>query len=78
MAAEKLKRLLRERGLDADVQAVDFKSLTSLASQADLIVSVAPNSGLKYPVPVINGIPLLTGVGLDECMQAVEQALRQP
>jgi PTS system galactitol-specific IIB component len=76
MAAEKLKRLLKERGLDADVQACDFKSLASLAKQADLIVSVAPNSGLKYSIPVINGIPLLTGVGLQDCLAAVEQALK--
>ena len=77
MAAEKLKSLLKRDRLEADVQAVDFKSLASLASQADLIVSVAPHGGQKYPIPVINGIPLLTGVGLEQCLEEIEKHLRE-
>ena len=76
MAAEKLRTLLRQRGIEADIEAVTFRSLESLASQADLIVSVAPHSDEKYKTPVINGIPLLTGVGLDGCIQQIVAALK--
>jgi PTS system galactitol-specific IIB component len=77
MAAEKLKSLLKRDGFDAEVQAVDFKSLATFASQADIIVSVAPHGNQEYPVPVINGIPLLTGVGLEQCLEEIEKYLKQ-
>ncbi len=75
MAAEKLRKVLRDRGIDAQIQAVDFRSLASLASQADLIVSVAPHGEAKYPIRVINGIALLTGVGLEQCINEIVDAL---
>jgi PTS system galactitol-specific IIB component len=66
VAAEKLKDLLRERGLNLEVRAVDIKSLESEAKVADLLVSITPYSARdrELPIPVLNGIPLLTGVGV--------------
>lgn len=66
VAAEKLKDLLRERGLNLEVRAVDIKSLESEAKVADLLVSITPYAARdrELPIPVLNGIPLLTGVGV--------------
>lgn len=75
-AAEKLKDLLRQRRIDAEVRAVDFKGLRTYAATADLIVSIAPYEKVDYGVPVINGIPFLTGVGLEQTMDEVEKVLK--
>jgi PTS system galactitol-specific IIB component len=66
VAAEKLKDLLRDRGLHGvEVRAVDMKSLESEAKLADLLVSITPGAqrDKELGIPVLNGIPLLTGVG---------------
>ena len=76
MAAEKLKKMLKERQVEADVQAVDFKSLKSLAGTADLIVSIAAYDNVDYGVTVLNGVPLLTGVGADELADQAAEQLR--
>lgn len=78
IASEKLKALCTTRGLDVDVRPVSFKSLGSLAPTADLIVTIAPYDTAQYGVPVLSGVPLLTGVGADVLMNEVEAALRQP
>lgn len=65
-AAEKLRNLLADRGLrGVDVRAVDIKSLESEAKLADLLVTITPGAkrDSELGIPVLNGIPLLTGVG---------------
>jgi PTS system galactitol-specific IIB component len=66
VAAEKLKDLLRERGLHLEVRAIDVKNLESEAKVADLLVSITPYAqrDKELPIPALNGIPLLTGVGV--------------
>ncbi len=67
MVAEKLRGILRERGLrHVEVRAVDVKSLSSEAQNADLLLSIAPYSRINsaLAIPVLSGIPLLTGVGV--------------
>jgi PTS system galactitol-specific IIB component len=66
VAAEKLRNLLADRGLRGiDVRAVDIKSLESEAKLADLLVTITPGSqrDTELGIPVLNGIPLLTGMG---------------
>ena len=66
VAASKLRDLLRARKIDADVRAVDIKSLEMEARVADVLVSITPYAtrDKELPIPAFNGIPLLTGVGL--------------
>jgi galactitol PTS system EIIB component len=75
-AAYKLRKLLAERKLDADVVAVDFKRLRSIAGQADLLVHIAPNDPTDYGVPKVNGVPFLTGIGLNQVMEQIEKLLK--
>ncbi len=73
VAAEKLRDLLRERGLHVDVRAVDIKSLESEAKVADLLVSITPYAvrDKELPIPSFNGIPLLTGVGVSALIDQI-------
>lgn len=62
--ASKLERMLREADVEADVEAVDIKSLNHYIDGADAYVSIV-NSDEEYDIPTFSGIPFLTGVGLD-------------
>ena len=63
--ASKIDRLLAERGIDADVEAVDIKELKQHLRNADAYVSVVKTDE-KFNVPVFNGISFLTGMGQEE------------
>ena len=71
--ASKINSELEERGLadKAKVEAVDIKSLDLYINTADIYVSITPTTKvkLKYPIPVVSGIPFLTGIGREEAME---------
>lgn len=78
VAAEKLKDLLRREGYhQVEVRAVDIKSLEAEAKVADLLVSITPYAtrDKELPIPSINGIPLLTGVGTADVIEQIKKAL---
>ncbi|MCP2378756.1 PTS sugar transporter subunit IIB [Cutibacterium modestum] len=65
--ASKVSRLLKERNISADVNAVDLKSVDRYLRDADVYISIV-NEGTPREVPVISGIPFLTGVGQDKAL----------
>ncbi|MDR0620420.1 MAG: PTS sugar transporter subunit IIB [Deltaproteobacteria bacterium] len=72
--ASKINTELEALGLShkAKAEAVDIKSLELFARTADIYVSITPMPGANhddFPIPVLNGIPFLTGVGKDEIME---------
>lgn len=73
--ASKINTALEERGLSgkAKAEAVDIKSLEMFIQKADIYVSVTPTRGAQteYPIPVVSGIPFLTGVGREEAIEKV-------
>ncbi len=75
-AAYKLKKLLGERKLDADVKVVNFRNLKNIANQCDLLVHISPNDPTDYGVPRVNGVPFLTGIGLKTVMDEIEKFLK--
>jgi len=79
VAAEKLKDLLRREGYhQVEVRAVDIKSLEAEAKVADLLVSITPYAvrDKELPIPSINGIPLLTGVGTADVLKQIKEILK--
>jgi len=64
--ASKIESMCEDEGLSVNVDAVDIKSLESFIDQCDIYVSIV-QTGLKdWGKPTINGIPFLTGIGIDE------------
>lgn len=61
----KIQKLLKEKRIKAQVEAVDIKSLSTHIKNCDVYVSITPDRN-KYDVPVINGIPFLTGIGMEK------------
>lgn len=73
--ANKLSKLLAERGIDADVEAVDIRSLKHYIKSADAYVSVVKVDE-DYGIPVFNGVAFLTGMGQDEELDKLVEAVK--
>jgi len=72
--ALKLKEMLGERGLSINTIQCRVSEVTDYADQADLVVTTA-QIPFDLPVPVINGLPFLTGVGIKEVIDSIEKKL---
>ena len=73
--ASKVNRLLKENKVDAQVEAVDLKSVDRYmdSSVADIAITKIDK---EYPIPVINGIAFLTGVGQDAELKKLIEACK--
>ena len=70
-----VSRLLKEAHIDADVQAVDLKSVDRhLEGAAAYITIVRENK--QRDLPVINGIAFLTGMGQDQELSKLIDAIK--
>jgi len=72
--AIKLKELLDERGLKVHTIQCRVQEVPSLAPDADLVVAT---SQIPYDldVPVVDGIPFLTGIGVKEVIDKIVEML---
>jgi PTS system galactitol-specific IIB component len=82
MAAHTLGDKCKERGLDVEIVVVGFRDIGARHQKPDVMVSIAPGIETgKYAdlkdVPVINGVALLTGMGIEGIMDEIEQALKE-
>jgi len=71
----KLKELLQERGLEVHTIQCRVPEVPHLAPDADLVISTA-QVPYDLAVPVVDGIPFLTGIGVKEVIDRIEQLLR--
>ena len=60
--ASKVNRMLKNDKIDAEVEAVDLKSVDRNLKDAAAYISIV-NDHKTYDLPVINGIKFLTGMG---------------
>ncbi|MFL7813405.1 MAG: PTS sugar transporter subunit IIB [Anaerolineales bacterium] len=70
----KLKEVLAERGLSIHTIQCRVSEVTDYADHADLVVTTA-QIPFDLNVPVINGLPFLTGVGIKEVIDSIEHEL---
>lgn len=68
-AASKIEKLLKERKIKAELIVGDMKSLEREIKYCDVYVTLTPYSKKDYGVPVISGIPFLTGVGIEKAFE---------
>lgn len=66
--ASKVARLLKENKVDVQVEAVDLKSVDRYMDSSVAYVAITKTTK-EYPIPVINGIAFLTGMGQDAELQ---------
>ena len=68
--ADKLKRLLDEQNVQAEISKGLTSEADKLAKNADLIVTTA-FLRTDYGIPVVNGVPFLTGVGVEKTIEQI-------
>lgn len=73
--ASKVKRILDGKGVKASVEAVDLKSIDTYIKNADVYVSIT-KAEKEFSIPTLNGIAFLTGVGMDQEVQKLLEALQ--
>jgi len=71
--ASKITKLLKQRKVKAEVEAVDIKSLKTHIKNADVYVAITKPKE-EFSIPVINGIAFLTGMGQEEELQKIINA----
>lgn len=72
--ASKVNRMLKDKGIDAVVEAVDLKSVERHMEGSAAYITIVKNT-TEYSIPVINGIAFLTGVGKDQEFAKLEKAI---
>ena len=70
----KIKELLEERGIKIHTIQCRVQEVPSLAPDADLVVATA-QVPFDIDVPVVDGIPFLTGIGVKEVIDKIEEIL---
>lgn len=73
--ALKIKELLEERGLKVHTIQCRVPEVPSFAPDADLVVATA-QVPFDLDIPVVDGIPFLTGIGIKEVIDQIEAHLR--
>ena len=63
--AGKVNRLLKAKGVDAKVTAISFGYVDRYIPSSVAYIAIT-KLHKEYPIPVINGISFLTGVGMDK------------
>jgi PTS system galactitol-specific IIB component len=74
MVAMKVEELLREHGIAAETRRCMTSEAKTAAKDADLIV--ATSQIVDVAIPVVNGIPFISGVGMDKVKQEILELLR--
>lgn len=72
--ASKVNRMLKENKIDAKVLAVDLKSVDRYMKDSVAYIAIT-KSKKEYPIPVINGIAFLTGMGQDKEFKKLVDAI---
>lgn len=76
IAADKIRTLLKENNIEAEVNQCRISELTSFKDNADLFVTTAKVSK-DYGIPVVHGAPFITGIKQDKAEQDVIAALTE-
>ena len=71
----KLKELLEERGIDAIMSQCRVSEVPSVISGAQAVVATS-QVPFDIDVPVVDGIPFLTGIGIKEVVDQLEEILK--
>ncbi len=73
--ALKVKELLRERGIEVHTIQCRVPEVPALAEDADLVLTTA-QVPYDLSIPVVDGLPFLTGMGLEEVIDRIESILK--
>lgn len=74
VAAERIRELLKDNGINADVQQCRISELDSKKDDADLFVTTARVTK-DYDVPVVHGVSFVTGINMEKTEEEIVNIL---
>lgn len=72
--ASKVARMLKDKKVDAEVQVINLREVDRYIEGSAAYISIVKNTK-EYPIPVINGLAFLTGVGKDKEFEKLVKAI---
>lgn len=80
-AMNKIKEELSDRGYtegtDYKLIQTSVQSVPSMTDEADMAVTTTQYDNDEIKIPVLNGLPLLTGIGADEVIDQIEELVKE-
>jgi len=75
VVAERVKKIIEENGINADVIQCKMSEVASKENEADLLVttSILPKT---YSIPVVNAMGYLTGIGTENIDKEILKHLK--
>lgn len=73
IVATKIEEIMKSHGIVAEIRRARTTEAQQASKDVDLVVSTTPLHGLD--VPVLSGIPYLTGVGSEELTRQIIEML---
>lgn len=76
VATEKVVNYCKENGINVDAMQSNIGTIGSQDGMADLII-VTSAVKMNLQTPILNGLPLLTGVGEEELLEKIVAILKK-
>ncbi|MDR1573325.1 MAG: PTS sugar transporter subunit IIB [Clostridiales Family XIII bacterium] len=74
--ASKIEAMFEKEGIHIKVEAIDMKGLDTTLKNADIFISITPNFDAPADIPMFNGIPFLTGIGIEQEFEKLKAAVQ--
>lgn len=76
VVATKVKNYLQENGLIVETTQTKLMEVPGKISGYDLLITTGQFDGETFNVPVVKGLPILTGIGVDDTMEEILNLLK--
>ncbi|EOT40120.1 PTS sugar transporter subunit IIB [Enterococcus dispar] len=76
VVASKVKEYLTEQGLQVETTQTKLMEVPGKVQGYDLLVTTGQFDGQTGDVPVVKGMPILTGIGADKTMEEILSQLQ--
>lgn len=76
VVATKVRQFLEEQGIQAETTQTKLMEVPGKVQGYDLLVTTGQFEGQTGDVPVVKGMPILTGIGADQTLQEILRYLK--
>lgn len=76
VVASKVRDYLSENGVDVSTTQTKLMEVPSKVLDYDLLITTGQFEGQTGDVPVVKGMPILTGIGVDQTMEEILNILK--
>ncbi|WP_265457671.1 PTS sugar transporter subunit IIB [Enterococcus sp. HY326] len=77
VVASKVKSYLTEQGVQVETTQTKLMEVPSKVQDYDLLITTGQFEGQTGDVPVIKGMPILTGIGVDQTMEEIYKKITE-